>query len=240
MPQESPTILSVVIPAYNESRNLPGTLAKVRSTFSDCGFDGYEIVVSDDASTDDTAVVAEKLGAKVVYSGKRNIGATRNVGASHAVGEYILFLDADTYFEKPTGEALLKTIRQGVVGGGAPVRWSEPVPWHANLPIYVWNAISRHFKHPCGSFFFVKRDLFEAVGGFDEQFYAAEELVLARKLKKHGKLVILPFPILSSPRKVYQFTPKEMFGFFLRWVASPKKSLQNREGLDYWYARRDS
>ena len=89
--------LSVVIPAYNESRCLPrllDTIEIARARFS-ADADAIEVIVADNASTDDTAAIAGARGCRVANVSKRVIGASRNGGAAIAVAPIICFVDAD-------------------------------------------------------------------------------------------------------------------------------------------------
>jgi len=119
-------LLSIVIPAYNESQNIKQTILVLREALQQAELESYELIVADDASTDGTAEIAGTLSAKIVPSGKRNIGATRNAGAAAAQGEYILFLDADTLVNRLLLEGLKRAMEKGVAGGGSRLIWSEP------------------------------------------------------------------------------------------------------------------
>lgn len=92
--------LSIIIPVYNESRQIEGTLKKVHQFFISKNFD-FEIIVVDDGSSDETAGLVLNL-AKLL-SGVQLIRLPRNIGKGGAVkagalvarGKWILFLDAD-------------------------------------------------------------------------------------------------------------------------------------------------
>lgn len=237
MLKDSPK-LSIVIPAYNEEAHLGDTIASVHSALERSPIAAFEVIVSDDDSDDRTAEIAESHGVRVVRSGKRNIGATRNVGAGAASGEYLLFLDADTQIDADLLHLLHREMEKGTVGGGARIEWSEPVSWKGRLPLGFWNFVSPLFRMPAGSFFFAKRSVFEQVGGFNEALFAAEELDLAAKLKRHGRLTILSAAVRTSPRKLKQFSKGEILSFYGRAALSPRKILRDRSRLDIWYTRR--
>ena len=82
--------LSFVIPAWNEEELIGATIASIHQSAK--GFD-YEIVVADDASDDRTSEIAHELGAIVVPCNNRQIGVTRNNGASAATGDILIFVD---------------------------------------------------------------------------------------------------------------------------------------------------
>ena len=85
--------VSVVIPAYNEEQYLPLCLESIGKQ----DYAGeYEVIVVDNASTDNTAKIALDWGAKVVYESKRSPACARQKGAEVATGEIIAFIDADT------------------------------------------------------------------------------------------------------------------------------------------------
>jgi 4,4'-diaponeurosporenoate glycosyltransferase len=110
--------ISVIIPARNEEKNLPRLLRSLQSQ----SVPPDEIIVVDDASTDRTATVAREHGAIVVTppplpdSWRGKTWACQH-GAEHANGEWLLFLDADTWFE-PNGLAAVRA-EFSTVGGGA-------------------------------------------------------------------------------------------------------------------------
>lgn len=231
--------LSVIIPAYNEGEMIEKTLSALILAINESGISA-EILVSDDASTDNTAEIAHKYGATVVFSGKRNIAATRNVGACAANGRIFLFLDADTIVEATHLRELLLVLDSGAIGGGAEVDWSEPTSIWLRIAAWFWNRYTHLSHSPAGSFFFMKREAFEAVGGFDEEFYVSEELHLGRKLKKIGRLAIISTPVRTSPRKGFDFTLKEHLRLMARMLLAPGKTVRDPKHLDIWYTRRSA
>src|SRR5450759_1873023 len=88
-------MISIIVPAYNEEALLAGTLRALRVSADAVGAP-YEIIVVDDGSTDRTAEIARGHGARVVGVNVRQIGAARNAGAKVAVGDLLVFVDADT------------------------------------------------------------------------------------------------------------------------------------------------
>src|ERR1700743_3347207 len=91
--------LSIVIPARNEEDNLPRLLQSIVGS----AVRPAEILVVDESSTDDTALIAQNLGATVITSLPLPEGWTGKAwachqGAQRAIGDQLLFLDADTFF----------------------------------------------------------------------------------------------------------------------------------------------
>jgi 4,4'-diaponeurosporenoate glycosyltransferase len=93
------TSFSIIIPARDEAHNLPRLLTSI----SESAMQPAEVIVIDDESTDNTAAVATSFGARVLASAPKPFGWTGkswacHQGAQHAIGELLVFLDADTYF----------------------------------------------------------------------------------------------------------------------------------------------
>jgi GT2 family glycosyltransferase len=86
-----------------------------------------------------------------------------------------------------------------------------------------------------GCFVFVRRVDFDAVRGFDERYYAAEEIVLSRALKSRGRFVIVKPPVLTSDRKAHLYSPIEFPKLLWRALVRGPRVLRSKEGLDFWY-----
>ena len=83
--------LSIIIPAFNEEFYLPITLKHLKSALSECQVvKDYEIIVVNNDSTDDTAIVAQEMGSKVVFERERKISKVRNTGVSFSKGRLSL------------------------------------------------------------------------------------------------------------------------------------------------------
>src|SRR4030095_8536127 len=86
------TARSVIVPAHDAGSHLPDCLAALRA----CGPAATEVIVVDDGSTDESAAIAARLGARVVrLTANAGAAAARNRGAAEARGDILLFVDAD-------------------------------------------------------------------------------------------------------------------------------------------------
>lgn len=227
-------MLSFIIPAYNEEAVLGRTIGAIHDAARACS-EEYEIIVADDASTDRTAEVAAQNQARVVTVNRRQIAATRNAGAKAARGEVFVFLDADTLLTVETLRAALAAIDDGVVAGGAQVQFDGNVPLFARAVTRVCMELFSVLKLAPGCFLFCKRSAFETTGGYDEQYFASEEIWISKALKQHGRFVMLRTPVITSGRKLRDHgTAKMLWKMAVIAVRGPRH-LQKREGLDLWY-----
>ena len=94
-------VLSVVIPAYNEEKLVRATLEAIHAACAE--INECEVIVVDNESTDRTAEIAASSGAKVITESIHSIARVRNRGAEEALGDVIVFIDADTII-RPTHE----------------------------------------------------------------------------------------------------------------------------------------
>ena len=86
-----------------------------------------------------------------------------------------------------------------------------------------------------GAFLFTRRELFEAIGGFDEQYFAGEEVFFSLALKKRGHFIILREPFITSARKLRMHSPRHVARELLSLCFSGRNALRNRDRLALWY-----
>lgn len=230
-------MISFMVPAYNEEQCLAETLDALHAAARELG-EAYEIVVADDGSTDQTAAIAAHKGAVLVSVTNRQIAATRNSGAQVAKGEWLIFVDADTVVNESVVRGAVQAMRNGAVGGGAGMQFDEPVPPYARLLLRFIMRVFRWAGLAAGCFLFCTRSAFSVVGGFDENYFGAEELVMSRALKRHGKFVVLKQTVTTSARKLRTYSVWETLAFMARMAMRGPKALKKREGMEFWYAER--
>jgi glycosyltransferase involved in cell wall biosynthesis len=136
--------LSVVIPCLNEAE----TIAQcVGSAFGALAVNGIasEVIVVDNGSTDGSARIAERAGARVVQEGERGYGSAYLAGLAAAVGEYILMADADLTYDFGETARFLKELKAGadvVIGNRMNNIHPGAMPW---LHRYVGNPLLSGF-----------------------------------------------------------------------------------------------
>jgi glycosyltransferase involved in cell wall biosynthesis len=230
-------MISFIIPAYNEERLLGATLDALQAAARAAG-EPYELIVADDGSTDQTALVARRHGARLVCVSHRQIAATRNSGAREAKGELFVFVDADTIVHEAIVRSALQAVRAGAVGGGAAVRFDGAVPPYARMLLPVLVRVFRAARLAAGCFLFCTRGAFVAAGGFDETFFGGEEVILSLALKRHGRFVILRDAVTTSGRKLRTHSAREMLAVMFRVALRGTGAMRRREGMDLWYGER--
>jgi glycosyltransferase involved in cell wall biosynthesis len=235
--------ISVVVPAFNEERCLPGSLRSMRGAMEAFDRRGWasELIVCDNNSTDRTAAIAREAGARVVFEPMNQISRARNTGAAAAGGDWIFFVDADSYPSAELFSEAAEAIAAGrCLAGGSTVAYANP-PRGAALAVGMWNVLSRIMRWAAGSFIFCEAAAFRAAGGFSEELYASEEVNLFRRLKRMARrdrrtIVILHrHPLLTSDRKLRLYGWGKLFRFTLKTIVSFGRTLRNREDCFAWY-----
>jgi glycosyltransferase involved in cell wall biosynthesis len=227
-------MLSFIVPAYNEEQELSSTIAAIRAAAS-CATQPHEIIVVDDASTDATPEIASNAGAKVVRINRRQIAAARNAGARAAQGEYLFFVDADTRINRAHVSGGIAALEGAYAGGSARVAMDGFVPIWGRLLLHGFSSVYFGLNLGAGAFLFTTRRNFDIVGGFDEQYFAGEEVYFSLGLKKLGRFKILREPVVTSGRKLRMYPAKQFLRKFFGVIVRGPRAVRSRAKLSLWY-----
>ncbi|HSX58507.1 MAG TPA: glycosyltransferase [Candidatus Saccharimonadales bacterium] len=200
--------ISVVVPAYNEEKYLTPCLESLAG--QDYPRDKFEIIVELSGSTDATEAIARKFAKKITNTGGKNgVSAARDNGARAAEGEIIAQTDADTVVSKNWLSTINKNFEDdSVVGLTGRVEFLE-ANWVFKTsakyfyPIFVKTLFSLGKSIFSGMNFAIKKDTFEAIGGFNKNLVSAEDLDLGVRASKLGKVKFCDDMIVyTSARRV--------------------------------------
>lgn len=203
--------VSIVIPVFNDPLGLQTTLDSI---LSHTPYPDYEILIVDNNSTDETPTVGRKYAEdqeniSIVF--ERNIQssyAARNTGVEHAEGEVIVFLDAD---QRATSGWLTAAINRMVETDAAylaPDIELDPGEHPGIIARYnetsgfpIEDFLKRHRYAPT-SCLFVRRDLIEAIGPFDERLVSGGDLEFGNRVADAGyELVFAPSVRIIHPTR---------------------------------------
>jgi glycosyltransferase involved in cell wall biosynthesis len=227
-------MISFIVPAHNEEALIVRTIQAIHHSARATG-DEYEIIVVDDASTDQTAELARANGASVVTVAHRQIARTRNSGGHAARGDRLFFIDADTLAHPAAVQAALRVMDKGAVGGGALVKIEPPSPLYIRV-LLLFALIPAKLAGFCGgAFMFCTCDAFLKSGGFDERMFWAEEGSFALRLKRLGRFTVIWQRVLTSGRRLQTVSGKQGWSF-LRGLFRGSKAFTTRDSIkEIWY-----
>jgi cellulose synthase/poly-beta-1,6-N-acetylglucosamine synthase-like glycosyltransferase len=224
---QQPPLISVVIPAYNDSEGLSACLdALERQTVPR---EKYEIIVVNDGPVDaPVETMADHYGATFLSQPQRGAAAARNLGAKQAQGEILLFTDADCVPESNWIEAMIAPFAdQEVVGvcGVVRTRQTSLIPRFIQLEYdYRYGHIAKHAQIDfinTGTAGY-RRHVFAESGGFCEDLLGAEDTELSFRLASQGhKMVFAPEAIVyhSHPEPIWEYTRRKVhYGYWRMMV----------------------
>jgi rSAM/selenodomain-associated transferase 2 len=197
----SPTVeLSIIVPTLDEERAIGPTLEHLIGLKDDgCVAD---VVVSDGGSRDRTGEIARRFPVSWV-EGAPGRGGQLNRGAAAARGEVLLFVHADTRLPVGATGLVARAIADGADGGGFEVRFVGGAPLMA-LGSRLASLRTRWTRLPLGDQAqFVRHDTFDRLGGYRE-WPILEDLDLMRRLKRLGRVTVLPAAVATSDRRFAQ------------------------------------
>jgi rSAM/selenodomain-associated transferase 2 len=181
--------ISVIIPALNEARELPETIARIRGA--------SEIIIADGGSDDGTQALKN---ARVIRVAKGRT-SQMNAGASVASGEVFLFLHADTWLDDRSLDSVAHALRnQKIVGGAFERRFRTDsifLKLTCALAALRNRAIGWHLGDQA---IFCRAEIFRELGGFAD-IRAFEDVDFSRRMARKGRLVTLRPAVLTSARR---------------------------------------
>ena len=201
-------LVSIIIPVLDEAQTIGATLAALRQC------DGAaELIVVDGGSRDETCALARACGAQVIMC-ERGRGAQLHAGVRVARGRVLWFLHADTAPPADALAAITTALKRDphAVGGNFAVRF-DGADGAARFLTWLYPRLRRLGLCYGDSAFFVRRDVYEHVGGF-RAFPIFEDLDLLRRLKRRGRFLHLDAEVTTSARR---FAGRSFAGTFARW-----------------------
>lgn len=208
-PKTQNPLVSVVIPAFNEGKFIGKTLASLAKQ----DYSGkIEIIIVDNASTDRTAEIAKKFGAKVIFEPKKGPQYARQRGFEEASGELIASTDADNILPQKWLTRLTTEMLQKpdcvAIGGWFRLKKGPIIPRFlinnfSDPALFLYALLSRK-KVLLGSNFMVRKSAFIAVGGFKNLAALDEDLEFAQRLSRIGEVRMnhgKSWAVITSPRR---------------------------------------
>jgi len=239
---------SIIIPCLNEEHFLPNLLKNLNSqTFKD-----FEVIVVDGNSEDKTVKVATEFPAKYPFhlhsTTTRNVSFQRNLGAQKAIGNILIFFDADTQIPKNYLKRINQTFEKRhphflttYIKADSYKPSEKMFASFSNLFLKIGEIFKLPFSY--GAMQAVKKGAFFDVGGYDVTIKFGEDSELLQKIYKYNyKVVVLATPryIFSLRRLRAEGTLKPLiqylqlnFHILLKGFKVPSKIIYQMGGTNY-------
>lgn len=235
-------LISIIIPTKGNLKLLKPCIECIEAKSY---YKNYEIIIVDNSRKEETRKYLGKLEHKVLfYNEEFNFAKINNFAVKYAKGEHILFLNDDTRVISPDWiERMLEhSVKPNVGAVGALLFYLNDTIQHAGVLIGVGGITSHAFEglernnagykrlvqtvRECsavtGACFMIKKNLFEKIGGFDENYaYSFNDVDLCLRLRKKGYLIIYtPYAQLyhsGSASRPYSQDNNEIRYFVKQW-----------------------
>jgi hypothetical protein len=232
-----PTSVSVIVPVRNGAAWIAECVTAARVS---AGEDA-DLVVVDDASTDGSATVAERAGARVVrLAHVVGPGAARNAGVRATAGDVLVFVDSDVLVA-PGAIARLVDVLRAEPDIAAVFGSYDAVPRAPGL-VSQYRNLLHHFFHQRGGgdastfwtgFGAVRRNVFTAVGGFDEAAPGIEDIELGYRMRTAGQRIRLDPTIQATHLKRWTLRSMLWADAVLRALPWSRLLVAGRAPLDH-------
>jgi len=217
-------LLSVIIPMFNSEKTIGKCLDSIYN--SDYPRKGYEVIVVDDCSTDDSAKFVRRYPCKLIRLNKnKGPAAARNIGAKESKGDILIFVDSDVLIGKNFFYLTASSFKKGEVCLTA----MNTGNFHNNFISSFLNLLdysmflrsSTYVILPCTSYFAIKREIFEDLNGFNEKYKKpyVEDLELGMRLVNEGQRIYLDkrLKFIHLKKRTFQsFFKNELFLSYYR------------------------
>lgn len=187
--------ISIVVPVLNEAQNIKKSLLDLQKQSN------TEIIIVDGGSQDKTVEIVQKLGIKLICSPRAGRAQQMNLGAAVATGNILLFLHADTQLPPGYQEMVKEALSQPKTIAGAFQLAIDGPQRSLRLVETMVNWRSRFLSLPYGDqAIFLKASTFQKIGGFSN-IPIMEDFELIQRLKRQGKITIVPTSVITSSRR---------------------------------------
>ncbi len=216
------TSLSIIIPALNEEDYIEQTIHSVQTSIQDRA--AYEIIIVDNGSTDKTLQIVQSLGIKVISKPDYTVAGLRNYGAEMAVGDILVFIDADILLTEewmeplPRVQKMLQDNPNIITGSRCGI--SDDAGW---LEKNWFKPLLRgDLSYMNSGHLIISKTLFNKINGFDSSLITDEDSDLCIRAARAGATI----KNIPELKVIHQRYPATLPAFFKREVWHGKGQCQ--------------
>ncbi len=217
--------LSIIVPAFNCVPALRKSLAALQAQAGE----NMEIIVVDDASTDNTPAAAAETGVQVVRAPRNGgPGMARNLGVAVATGDIVLFVDSDVVIGPGVLNRVIETFRANPEIAALFGSYDDKPD--AKSLVSTYRNLLHHYTHQTGNpdaatfwagLGAIRKKVFQDIGGFDAERYhrpSIEDIELGYRLKRAGHSIMLDRDLQAKHLKEWTLKSIVMTDVFCRAI----------------------
>ena len=227
--------VSIVIPAYNEEENIEKTLKSLLNQT----YKNFEIIVVDNNSKDKTKEIASEYANTVTETKQGYIHAVKR-GVAETNGEVLTICDADSIYPSKWLEKMIKPFNNDhVVAAYGTAEFYDAGKLMAFVSLISYSLfliVSKSFglDNTAGFNFLFRRDVYEKIGGYDENWkWGSPDIEFGKRLKKTGKVNLRLIAVKTSSRRFkkggFLKTTKMFLSMWRKMLRSEKPTLSYKE-----------
>ncbi len=227
--------VSIIIPAYNEEENIEKTLKSLLNQT----YKNFEIIVVDNNSKDKTKEIASKYANTITETKQGYIHAVKR-GVNETNGDVLTICDADSIYPSKWLEKTLKPFNNNhIVAVYGTAKFYDAGKFMAFVSLISYSLfliVSKIFglDNTAGFNFLFRRDAYEKVGGYDEDWkWGSPDIEFGKKLKKAGKVKLNLIAVETSSRRFkkggFLKTTKMFLGMWRKMLKNEKPTLSYKE-----------
>jgi rSAM/selenodomain-associated transferase 2 len=218
---------SIIIPVIHESKVIHKLLESLAQLETD---ELFEIIIVDGSPTQDTLrAITDKNVMK--YASSPGRGCQMNKGATHARGDILVFVHADTLLP-PKALSLIQTAleNQRYIGGAFSHQFQLQTPYFKMLATLA-TLRSQITRAPYGDqVHFFRKTYFDTIGGYKDMPLMEDVELMRRIRKKNDQIIILPYHTITSARRwnqegLFYTSLRDIIIIFLYWCGMPAEKL---------------
>lgn len=208
----TPPRISVVIPAYNEEKNIGSCLRALGSQT----VKPYEIIVANNNSTDKTAAIADEHGAKVILATEQGYVFALKTGMSATTGDVVAVVDADTLVATNWIEIITRTFSDPTIVGATGSIHIKDGNFLSRINDAVYKCFlvvnfALHTPHLVGFNFAVRKVALDNINGLDTRYKMGPDVELGLRLRHVGKVVYVDDMVVSPSMRRWEQNPLKTF-----------------------------